>query len=169
MLIGSASADLWIKSSAPDVDLQVTLSEIRPDGNETYVQTGWLRTSRRKLDEARSTVLRPWHTHLEVDAAPLPEGEFVEARVEIFPFAHAFRAGSRVRITVAAPGGDRPLWKFRALDYDEEVSVEIAHSPEHPSRVVLPVVPGLDVPTELPPCPSLRGQPCRTYVEIENG
>ncbi|MGH7785215.1 MAG: CocE/NonD family hydrolase [Candidatus Binatia bacterium] len=169
VIVGSASADLWIKSNAPDVDLQVTVSEIRPDGYETYVQTGWLRTSRRKLDEARSTELRPWHTHLEVDAAALPEDEFVEARVEIFPIAHAFRAGSRLRITIAAPGGDRPLWKFRALDYDEEVTVEIARSPAHPSRVVLPVVPGLAVPTDLPPCPSLRGQPCRTYVELQNG
>jgi hypothetical protein len=28
---------------------------------------------------------------------------------------------------------------------------------------VLPVVPGVSVPTGLPPCPGLRGQPCRTY------
>jgi hypothetical protein len=25
------------------------------------------------------------------------------------------------------------------------------------------VVPGLDVPTELPPCPGLRAEPCRDY------
>jgi hypothetical protein len=34
--------------------------------------------------------------------------------------------------------------------------------------VVLPVVPGLDIPTELPPCPGLRGQPCRPYEPFAN-
>jgi putative CocE/NonD family hydrolase len=166
VMVGSGSVDLWLRADAEDVDLQVTLSEIRPDGQEVYVQNGWLRASRRQLDEALSSELRPIHTHLEADAEPLPEGEFVAARVEIFPFAHAFRAGSRVRIAISAPGGDRPLWKFRALEV--EATVEIEHSPDRPSRVVLPVVADLDIPTELPPCPSLRGQPCRTYVEIDN-
>ena len=39
---------------ATDTDIQVTLSEIRPDGQETYVQSGWLRASRRVLDRARA-------------------------------------------------------------------------------------------------------------------
>jgi uncharacterized protein len=30
------------------------------------------------------------------------------------------------------------------------------------------VVPGVNVPTGLPPCPSLRNEPCRTYVPINN-
>jgi hypothetical protein len=30
-----------------------------------------------------------------------------------------------------------------------------------PSSLVLPVVPGVDVPSGLPPCPSLRNEPCR--------
>jgi hypothetical protein len=33
-----------------------------------------------------------------------------------------------------------------------------------PSRLVLPVIGGVAVPTPLPPCPGLRGEPCRTYV-----
>jgi hypothetical protein len=33
---------------------------------------------------------------------------------------------------------------------------------------VLPVVPGLEVPTELPPCPGLRGEPCRDYKPYKN-
>jgi uncharacterized protein len=166
VMAGSGSVDLWLQAeNADDVDLQVTLSEIRPDGMETYIISGWLRASHRKLDEDFSTVLRPVQTHAEADAAPLPPGEFSLARVELFPFAHAFRAGSRIRLTVEAPGGDRPLWKFRALEPVGEVTVDVARSPDHPSKVVLPVVPGIDIPTELPPCPSLRGEPCRPYVD----
>jgi uncharacterized protein len=41
--------------------------------------------------------------------------------------------------------------------------VTVARSPARPSRLLLPVVPGIDAPTGLPPCPGLRGQPCRPY------
>ncbi len=42
-VIGSGSVNLWVKSSTPDVDLEATISEVRPDGNETFVQNGWIR------------------------------------------------------------------------------------------------------------------------------
>ena len=38
----------------------------------------------------------------------------------------------------------------------------------HPSRVVLPVVSGINVPTPLPPCPGLRGEACRAYAPFTN-
>ncbi|MEO8605212.1 MAG: CocE/NonD family hydrolase [bacterium] len=167
VIVGTGSVDLWVRSDLADVDLQVALTEIRPDGQEVYIQNGWLRASRRKLDEALSTELRPLPTHREVDAAPLPfDGTFSLMRIELFPSAHPFRAGSRIRLSVSAPGGDRPLWKFDSPQIDDLATVEIARDPEHPSRVVLPVIPNIDVPTGLPPCPGLRGQPCRTYVEL---
>ncbi len=50
VLAGTGSVDLWVRSSKPDVDLEVTISEVRPDGEETYVQSGWLRASQRALD-----------------------------------------------------------------------------------------------------------------------
>jgi hypothetical protein len=67
-----------------------------------------------------------------------------------------------LRITVEAPGGNRPFWTFDSLPASGTVTNDIAHSVGHPSKVVLPVIPGIDVPAALPPCPSLRGQPCRT-------
>jgi predicted acyl esterase len=169
-MIGSGSVDLWLQSTATDTDLQVTLSEVRPDGGETYVQTGWLRASHRKLDDARSTILRPVQTHLAADVADLPAGQFSLARVELYPFAHVFRAGSQIRISVEAPGADRPEWKFDALPRPSGTVVTntIAHAAAYPSRVVLPLVPDDDVTTPLPPCPSLRGQPCRGYEDLSN-
>ncbi len=168
VMAGHASADLWISSPADDVDLEVTLSEVRPDGKEYYVTAGWLRASHRALDEDASTELRPVQTHREEDAEPVPDDEFTEARVELFPFAHVFRAGSRIRITIDAPGGTRPLWKFDTVQHSEPVRV--ARSADAPSRVVLPVIPSLaeEAPAAYPPCPSLRGQPCRDFVEVPN-
>lgn len=162
--VGTASVDLWVRTEAGDTDLEVTLSEVRPDGTEVYVQSGWLRTSHRKLDLARSTPISPVHTHLEADASPLPEGTFTQVRVELFPFAQPFRAGSRMRITVDAPGGARPTWAFgETIAHGEQV--EIAADRSHRSRIVLPVVPGVKVPQQAPPCASLRSQPCREYVD----
>jgi predicted acyl esterase len=168
-VLGPGSVDLWLRSSAPDTDLQVTLSEIRPDGLETYVQSGWLRASHRRLDRKTSSRIDPRPTHLERHAAPLPAGEFSRVRVGIFPVAHLFRAGSRIRVSVEAPGGDRTRWSFATPPTGGLVTNEIAHTAAMPSRVVLPVLRGVDAPAELPPCPGLRGQPCRTWQAADNG
>ena len=45
-VIGGGAVHLWVRSSTPDVDLQATISEVRPDGNETFVQNGWIRAER---------------------------------------------------------------------------------------------------------------------------
>ncbi len=162
VMIGSGSADLWVQSNLGDTDLEVTITEVRPDGQEMYVQSGWLRASQRALDEANSTEARPVHTHAETDAEPLPEGEFALARVEIFPFAHVFRAGSQLRVSIDAPGGNRPVWVFNTLSGGEQVTIGLGA--DTPSRIVLPVVPGIEVPAEYPECGALRGQPCRAYT-----
>ena len=167
---GPGSVDLWLRSSAADTDIQVTLSEIRPDGMEMYVQSGFLRASHRKLDTARSTVTRPYHTHLAADAAPLPAGEFTPVRVELYSAAHVFRKGSRVRLTIEAPGGDRTAWAFETPPTQGQVLNEIARGGRRASRLVLSVVPNTkDTPKDAPPCPSLRGQPCRSYAPAVNG
>lgn len=168
IMAGSGSVDLWLQSTAPDTDIQVTLTEIRPDDKEFYVQSGWLRASVRKVDEQLSSELRPVHRVLEADAAPLPGGEFSETRVELFPFAHIFRAGSRLRLIIDAPGASRPFWKFAALQPDGPTTNSIAMSTTMPSRIVLPVIADATTSKPHPPCPSLRGQPCRTYEEISN-
>lgn len=163
-MVGTGSIDLWVRSRAADGDVQVTLSEVAADGSERYVQSGWLRLSHRRIDRARSTALAPFHSDLERDAAPLPKDRWTSARVALFPFAHQFRAGSRIRITIQAPGGDRPEWTFATPETKGKVAYDIGHDPVRPSRVVLPVLTrnGPNLPASPAPCPSLRGQPCRS-------
>lgn len=164
---GSGSLDLWIEASAKDTDLEATISEVRPDGSEIYVQSGWLRASQRALADT-ATALRPAHSNLEADAADLPAGELTPVRVELFAFAHPFRAGSRLRLTIDAPGDNRAIWDFRTIDDGE--SVTIAFDAEHPSALVLSEIPDVEVPRKAPPaCGALRGQPCRTWVPAVNG
>jgi predicted acyl esterase len=169
VLAGPSSLDLWVKSSARDTDFQVTLTEVRPDGNETYVQNGWLRASHRKLDRRRSTALDPWPTHLKKDARPLSRRRFVLVRVPVHPVAHAFRAGSRIRVTVTAAGGDRPRWAFDTIDKGGARNT-VALGGARASSLVLPVVAGATAQgTPLPGATALRGQPSRRYAPASNG
>ncbi|HEU4656590.1 MAG TPA: CocE/NonD family hydrolase, partial [Capillimicrobium sp.] len=168
-VIGGGKLEAWVKASVPDVDLQVTITEVRPDGNETFVQTGWLRSEHRVLDARLSTPLEPWPTMSRADAAPLPRGRWAKLTVPLYYQGHVYRAGSRLRVIVAAPGGDQPVWEFgETRPRRGTARVRIAHGGRTPSRLVLPVVPG-GAPTALPPCPSLRGQPCRPYVPSQSG
>jgi predicted acyl esterase len=168
-VVGAGGLTAWVKASTPDVDLQVTISEVRPDGNETYVQSGYLRASKRALDRAQSTELQPVLSLRKAAAAPLPAGRWTELTVPLYYQGHAYRAGSRLRVTVSAVGGDQPVWAFAETAPARGASeVSIAHAPSMPSRLVLPVVPGVSVPTALPPCPGLRGEPCRPYVARAN-
>jgi len=163
-VIGGGAVHLWVKASRPSVDLQVTVSEVRPDGKETFVQNGWLRADERKLDPAKSTLLEPVPSLRAADVASLPAGRFTEVVVPLYYEGHVYRAGSRIRITVAAPNGDQPVWSFAETRPAGTATVTLAHSARYPARVILPVVPGVSAPTRLPPCPGLRGEPCRTYV-----
>jgi predicted acyl esterase len=159
-LLGSASVDLWLAATAPELDLQVTITEVRPDGQEAFVQQGWLRASQRVLDPSRSTELLPWQTHQATDVRPLEPGAPVLARVEVFPFGHLFRAGSRLRVWVDAPTFLPQLWAFTSSPVP--ASVTILHDAAHRSRVVLPRVANdpARVPT-LPGCGLVIRQPCR--------
>jgi predicted acyl esterase len=167
-VVGGGALQAWIKSSAPSVDLQVTVSEVRPDGNETFVQSGWLRASERKLDRSHSTLLAPTLSLRQADAAPLPRGRWAQVTVPLYYEGHAYRRGSRIRIIVTAPNGDQPIWSFADTSPAGTASVVLAHSRQMPSRLILPVVAGIRVPTGLPHCPGLRGEPCRPYHQLVN-
>jgi predicted acyl esterase len=174
-VIGAGAVDLWVRSSSPDVDLQATISEVRPDGNETFVQNGWLRASERKLATSSdnlfkraSTTLDPIPAYTAAQAEPMPSGSFVRVVVPLYYEGHMYRAGSRLRVTIAAPSGSQPVWSFSQTVPPRTATVSIAFSASMPSSLVLPIVPGARAPTPLPPCPSLRNEPCRRYEAIVN-
>jgi predicted acyl esterase len=158
LLAGPASLDLTVSSTAVDTDFQVTMTEIRPDGGEVFVQQGWLRASHRVEDEASSTEIRPYHTHLLEDVAPLVPGEATPVRIEVFPFAHAFRAGSKLRIYVEAPHTKPDLWGFALLPTP---AMNTIYTGPGLSSIALPLLEGATAKAPLPPCGSLRNQPCR--------
>jgi hypothetical protein len=162
-VIGGGAVHVWVKSSKPNVDLQATISEVRPDGKETFVQNGWVRANERKLDAEKSTLLEPVLSLRKRDVRPLPRNRYVKVTIPLYYEGHVYRAGSRIRVTITAPNGDQPIWSFGETDPKGTATVAIASSQRRPSKLILPVVPGVAVPTGVPPCPGLRGEPCRDY------
>ncbi|HET7446209.1 MAG TPA: CocE/NonD family hydrolase C-terminal non-catalytic domain-containing protein, partial [Solirubrobacterales bacterium] len=167
-VVGAGAVNVWVRSSEPNVDLQATISEVRPDGKETFVQNGWVRGNERKLDAAKSTTLEPVLSLREADVSPLPSDKFVKVTIPLYYQGHAYRAGSRIRVTIAAPGGTQPIWAFADAEPKGNAQVAIAYGKDAPSSLVLPVVPEVSVASALPPCPGLRGEPCRDYQPFEN-
>jgi hypothetical protein len=98
----------------------------------------------------------------------MPAGKFVKVVIPLYYEGHVYRAGTRVRVTIAAPNGTQPIWSFGQTEPQGTAKVSIAFSPTMPSSLFLPVVPGVDVPTGIPSCPSLRNQPCRPYAPFDN-
>lgn len=166
VVVGPGSLNLYLKSTAADTDLQATVSEVLPDGREMYVTSGFLRADYRALAPG-STALDPVHAYLR--PVPLPRGRFVEVRIPIDPIGHAFRAGSRIRVVISAPGGDRPAWAFATPATGGRVLDTASLGGTAGSTLVLAVVPGVVVPDAAPACGALRGEPCRTYVPAGNG
>ena len=80
----------------------------------------------------------------------------------------AIRPGSRLAVAIATPGSNKGRWKFDVLQLGAGIRHAIAHSAEHASSLLLPVIPGVEIPTPLPACPSLRSQPCRAWVPESN-
>jgi predicted acyl esterase len=167
-VIGAGAVQAWVRSSTPNADLQVTVTEVRPDGKETFVQNGWLRGNESKLDARKSTLLEPVLSLRAADVSPLPSNHFTKVTIPLYYEGHVYRTGSRIRIKINAPNGDQPIWSFSETQPKGTATVAIAHSKGMPSRLVLPVVSGVIVPTGLPPCPGLRGEPCRDYKPFVN-
>ena len=158
---GSGAVDLWIAAANTDVDLQVTLSDVRPDGDEQEVQSGLLRASHRAASTAGdpATSGRRWPTHNEYTREPLVPGVPAHVRVELLPFVHSFRAGSKLRLTVSAPGAGYAWWYGSAPG---GYAVTVAHDADHPSALKLPVVQSkVDVVAGRPSCTRTWSQPCR--------
>ena len=164
-VIGAGAVRAWVRSAKPNVDLQATISEVRPDGKEVFVQGGWVRANERRLDPDKSTRLEPVLSLRESDVEPMPRGRFARVTIPLYYEGHAYRAGSQIRVTISGVHGDQPIWAFdHAKPANGSTKVEIASSKRRPSKLTLPVVDGVGIPTELPPCPGLRGEPCRDYA-----
>jgi len=172
VLAGPGYVDLFVASDADKANVQVTVSEIRPDGTESLLQNGWLNLADRAEDHKRTNGLEIVHLFTAKAQQPLVPGKFVEARIDLPAFAAPVRAGSRLRLSIATPGRNHATWEFENPDYGGKIPTNtVARTRAMPSALVLSVLPGVTVPPAKMsplPCPGLRGQACRPFVPTVN-
>ena len=168
VISGSGHVDLWLEPGTDDTAVQVTLTEIRADGLEQRVQSGWHRPVHRAEDPAQSDELRVDYTFTAADRAPLSPGEWIRFRVPFAPVTHLFRAGSRLRVSVSTPGRDHPFWCFDNPVRDGAQHL-VGRGGAHASSLVLPRWPvHLAHDADHPGPDAHRGQPCRPAIAIRN-
>jgi uncharacterized protein len=119
---------------------------------------------------APSTLLQPVPSMLASDVQPMPAGKYVRVAIPLYYEGHVYRAGTRIRVTIAGVNGAQPIWSFQHTVPNKGTSkVSVLFSSTRPSNLVLPVIPGVDAQgTSQPPCPGLRNEPCRDYKALVN-
>ena len=168
VVVGAGTVSLWVKSTKPAVDLQATVTEVRPDGKEVYVQNGYLRGDASRLTPG-STPLQASLTLRRSQLIALRPDRWTHVTIPLYYEGHAYRAGSRIRVIIGSIGGDQPVWSFGRPNATGSARVTVGYSPARPSRLTLPVVGSITVPTGLPAdCRALRGEPCRSYAPFVN-
>ncbi len=157
-ILGSARLVFHASATAEDTDFMVVLHDVGPDGETLYLQRAFLRASHRAIDPVRST--EHWTRHPHDRAEPLAPAEIYEFAISFPEVGHVFRAGHRIELAILAPSAT-PATDWGPMPIDLPGVNRIHHSPDHPSRLELPVVPGIVAPGPPPACGSLEYQPCR--------
>lgn len=141
---GPIQADIWMSTTAIDAGLSVRVDDVDENSIARPLSNGLQTASLRAVDVSRSRTLdgqmiQPWHPYTQDSAQPLDGAVLVP--VEIFPTSALIAKGHKLRIAVGAsnlPQGVPPIPTL----LQSLVGVLTIHSDaEHPSSVVLPVVP----------------------------
>ena len=98
----------------------------------------------------------------------MPANRFVKVTIPLYYQGHAYRAGSRIRVTITAPNGDQPIWSFGETQPTGTATVSIAHSKQMPSQAHPPGGAGRERPDRAAAVPGPRGEPCRDYQPFVN-
>ena len=134
-VVGRVWVRLWAATDGLDTDFTAKLLDVFPDGRAVLLgpeSVGVVRGRYRNGYQAPK-LLTPGH----------PE----EYTIELFDIGHSFEVGHRIRVEVASsaapfinpnPNTGRDI----ATDTTWRVATQtIYHDPEHPSRILLPVIP----------------------------
>jgi uncharacterized protein len=129
---GDIQVELYARSSAVDTDLTVKLMDVRPDGYAQNLTDGILRLRYRNSMET-SELLKP--------------GDVYKVTVDAGPTSNVFLPGHRLRIEVSSSNNPRfDANPNTGASSDREknpikATNAILHDSEHPSAILLPVIP----------------------------
>jgi len=129
---GPVTLDLFAKSSAVDTDFTAKLVDVAPDGVAHNLTEGILRA---RFRNSTST------------AEPITPGKVYEYKIDVWSTSNVFLKGHRIRLEVSSsnfPRFDRNLNTGKDAATSAvfvKATNTILHDAEHPSALILPVVP----------------------------
>ena len=129
---GPVSVELWACSSAPDTDFVARLVDVYPDGRAYNLTDGIIRARYRDYPLAESFI---------------EAGRPYRFNIDLWATSNVFKAGHRVRVQITSsnfPRWDRNPNTGHPFGQDAELRTAdqtILHDREHPSHILLPLVP----------------------------
>jgi putative CocE/NonD family hydrolase len=131
-ITGPLVVKLYAASSAPDTDFSAMLLDVHPDGYALRLNDGVIRA------RFRDSLEKP---------ALIEPGKIYEYTIDCWSTSMFFKKGHRLRVQIASaafPKFDRNPNTGHKLGVDADIRVAdqtIYHDAEHPSHIVLPVIP----------------------------
>jgi predicted acyl esterase len=142
-LTGPMALYLYAAISTTDTSWFIEIYDVDPMGTEKRVSVGWLKASHYELDESKSKPYQPFHSHKR--AISIEPGKVVEYAIDIRETSYVFRAGHRMQLIVKTQDASWEGSGYRAISHippSIETRHTIYHTPEYPSHLLLPVIPG---------------------------
>jgi putative CocE/NonD family hydrolase len=130
---GPVALKLFASSSARDTDFVAKLTDVHPDGRSINITEGVIRARFRENVWGKPKLLVPHQVY--------------EFTIDMLVTSNVFRKGHRMRVDIMS--SNFPLWD-RNLNTGNDPGTDatvntaeqaIHHDREHPSRIVLPVIP----------------------------
>ncbi len=138
--------------------------EIKPEVNDPWTPRevqiwswGSLKAKYRRVDESMSRPGMPWHPYRNPE--DIKPNTIYEFQIEMQPVFKTFRKGCRIWLKIASDDALYSTWDSSSGYVETPLSpvkaeVSIYHDAEHPSHLLLPVIP--DVPEIEPVKPPLK-------------
>jgi putative CocE/NonD family hydrolase len=131
-ITGPVTVVLYARSTAPDTDFTAKLVDVLPDGEAINLANGIQRASYR---ESQS------------HPTPITPGEVYRYEIHVWPTSNLFKVGHRIRLEISS--SDYPQFApnpntgatFGTTSAVKVATQTILHDADHPSALVLPVIP----------------------------
>jgi hypothetical protein len=129
---GPVSVVLYARTTAPDTDFTAKLVDVAPDGTAINLSNGIQRASFRESLE---------------HPTPIVPGEVYQYKINVWPTSNRFLKGHKIRLEISS--SDYPQFApnpntgaaFGTTSETRPATQTILHDADHPSALILPVIP----------------------------
>ncbi len=129
---GFMTVELYAATSAPDTDFTAMIVDVDPSGYARYLGDG---------------IIRARYRNSTAEAQPIEPGKVYQYTIDLWATSNVFKAGHRIRVYISSSNfprfnrnlntGEKTMGGIRI----ERARQTIYHDAEHPSAIVLPIIP----------------------------